>query len=124
MSGSGRVVGKHVYGSLYGVDREKLEDVEFVMYAVAEAVKASGATLATVHANLFRTGDEKWGVSVIAVVLESHFAVHTWPEYGYATVDVYTCGESTNPMAGFKVIVDLFEPEKVTFNEVDRSQEG
>jgi len=45
----------------------------------------------------WKFGGKKGGVSVIALVEESHIAVHTWLEYNYATVDVYTCGEHSDP---------------------------
>jgi S-adenosylmethionine decarboxylase proenzyme len=42
------------------------------------------------------------GVTAIVVIAESHFAVHTWPEYGFAAVDLFTCGDTVDPWAAFE----------------------
>jgi S-adenosylmethionine decarboxylase len=86
---SDRVVGKHVYGNLYEVDVSIAESEEKLREIVIEASKLANMTLYEVKSWGF--GGKKGGISVIALVLESHIAVHTWIEYRYATVDVYTC---------------------------------
>jgi len=115
-----RVVGKHVYGSLYGIPKELAADEDYIRETVLEAVKASGATLLDMRS--WRIPGSKGGVSVVAVVLESHIAVHTWVEYDYATVDVYTCGEHTDPWRAWRIIVDRLKPQYYTVHYADRSQ--
>ncbi|MEM2410699.1 MAG: adenosylmethionine decarboxylase, partial [Thermofilaceae archaeon] len=68
-------------------------------------------------------GGDKGGISVIALVVESHIAVHTWIEYRYATVDVYTCGEQSDPFKAFEHIVKALKPRFYTFNYADRSSQ-
>ncbi len=114
------IVGKHVFGSLYGITPEVAEDEELVRQAVLDAVKAANATLIQVMS--WKIPGHKGGVSVIALVSESHIAVHTWTEYQYATVDVYTCGEHTRPDEAFKVIVQRLRPSYYTYNYADRTQ--
>ena len=114
------IVGKHVFGSLYGIPPEVAEDEELVRQAVLDAVKAANATLIQIMS--WKIPGHKGGVSVIALVNESHIAVHTWTEYRYATVDVYTCGDHTNPDAAFRVIVERLRPEYYTYNYADRTQ--
>ncbi|MEM0173525.1 MAG: adenosylmethionine decarboxylase, partial [Sulfolobaceae archaeon] len=63
------------------------------------------------------------GVSVIALVEESHIALHTWIEYKYATLDVYTCGSQSDPEAGFNFIVQKLRPKKYQVFYADRSSE-
>ncbi len=114
------IVGKHVYGSLYGVPEEIASDEEYLKNLVLEAVKASGATLLDLRT--WVVPGKKGGVSIIAIVLESHIAIHTWLEYGYTTVDVYTCGEHTDPWKAWEVILHGLRPKYYSVHYADRSQ--
>lgn len=114
-----RIIGKHVYGNLYEVDIEIAKDEEKLKQMVVEASKLANMTLYEVKSWSF--GGKKGGVSVIALVLESHIAVHTWIEYRYATVDVYTCGEKSDPWKAFEYIVANLKPKYYTVNYADRS---
>ena len=120
MPAADRVVGKHVYGSLYDIPRDIAGDEDYLRNLVLDAVKASGATLLDLRS--WRVPGPKGGVSVIAVVLESHIALHTWVEYNYATLDVYTCGDHTDPWKAWNVIVSGLKPRYYTVHFSDRSQ--
>ncbi len=115
------VVGRHVYGELYGVDKDAASNEPALRELVLDAANAANAKVLEVKS--WRIDDPvKGGVSVIALVLESHIAVHTWPYYDYATVDVYTCGDHTDPFKAFQLIVDRLRPKRYTVNFSDRSQ--
>ena len=114
------IVGRHVYGSLYGIPREKAGDEELLRNTVIEAVRASGAVLHDVRS--WKIPGPKGGVSVIALILESHVALHTWVEYSYATFDVFTCGDKADPFKAFEVILRELEPSYYTLHYADRSQ--
>ncbi len=114
------IVGKHVYGNLYGIERKILEDEEFLKRTVLEAVARSNMTLIEIKS--WRIGGKKGGVSVIALVNESHIALHTWVEYSYATLDVYTCGEHSDPWKGFNYIIERLRPKFHTAHYIDRTQ--
>ncbi len=115
------IVGKHVYGSLYGVSEKRVyEDTVFVEKLVRDAAKKANATLLEVKS--WKIEGEKGGVSAIALVLESHIAVHSWKEYDYVTVDIYTCGAHTNPWRAWKFIVEKLRPKKSVVHYSDRSQ--
>jgi len=116
---SGRVVGKHVYGNLYDVDLSVAGDEEKLKKVVAEAAELGNMRVWDLKSWGF--GGDKGGVSVIALVVESHIAVHTWIEYRYATVDVYTCGERSDPFKAFEHILKALKPKFYTFNYADRS---
>jgi len=113
------IVGKHVFGNLYGIDPKIASDEGRLREIVLEAVRLSKTKLVELKSWSF--GGRKGGVSVIALVEESHIALHTWVEYGYATVDVYTCGEYSDPWAAFKHIVKELRPKYYTVNYADRS---
>ena len=115
------IVGKHVYGSLYNIgEKRAFEDERYLEKVVRRAVEAAHATLHDIRS--WKIEGEKGGISVIALVLESHIAIHTWREYNYATVDIYTCGEHTDPWQAWEVIFGALKPEKVTVHFADRSQ--
>ncbi len=111
-----KVVGRHVYGNLYGCDYKALTDEEYLKNLAVEAAKVGNMTV--LDAKAWKIGI---GVSVVVIILESHIAIHTWPEYNFATVDVYSCGAHTDPEAAFKYIVDALKPEKVVMGYADRS---
>jgi len=115
-----RVIGRHVYGNLYGIEKSLAENEAYLRDLVLRAVEASGATLLDMRS--WRVPGPKGGVSVIAVVLESHIALHTWSEYSYATVDVYTCGDHTDPWKAWNVILEGLKPKYYTVHYADRSQ--
>lgn len=115
-----RIIGKHVYGNLYEIPEEIAGDEEYLRNVVVEAAKLANMTLLEVKS--WKLGGEKGGVSVIALVLESHIAIHTWINYRYATVDVYTCGEKSDPWRAFNYIVEKLKPKEYTVNYADRTQ--
>ncbi|MEM0246476.1 MAG: adenosylmethionine decarboxylase [Desulfurococcaceae archaeon] len=113
-----KVVGRHVYGELYGCDPELLMDEEYLVRVVRDAVKVGGFTLLDVKAWKIHPG-----VSVVAVILESHVSVHTWPEYRFATVDVYTCGTKGDPYSTFEHIVKMLKASRYNMKYASRDYE-
>lgn len=113
------IVGRHVFANLYGVDSRLLWSEEELVEIVKNAAKEGGMTLVEVKSWKF-TGYHG-GVSVLALVVESHIAIHTWPDYGYATVDVYTCGSHSDPWKAFNYIVDKLKPRYYIVGYADRS---
>ncbi|OYT40375.1 MAG: adenosylmethionine decarboxylase [Desulfurococcales archaeon ex4484_58] len=115
-TGGNKVIGKHVYGELYGCNIEVLSNIDTLTDIVREAARIGGFTLLDIKA---------WkidpGVSVVGIVLESHIAIHTWPEYAFATVDVYTCGEKGDPVVSYKFIVEKLGAKKYSIKISDRS---
>lgn len=86
-------VGKHCILELYDCDRSRLDDQVFLRDAIAAAADCAGATLLHLITHRF----EPQGVTGLALLAESHISIHTWPESGYAAVDVFTCGDHTMP---------------------------
>ncbi len=115
-----RVIGKHLYANMYGIENNILQDEEFLKDLVLKAVKVAHSTLIEIKS--WRVGGKKGGVSVIALVDESHIALHTWIEYSYATLDIYTCGAHTDPWAAFNLILNALKPRKYKVGYADRSQ--
>jgi S-adenosylmethionine decarboxylase len=116
------VVGKHVYGNLYGIDPSLLSDEDFLRSLIIRAAEIANVHLVEVRSWKFINGDKE-GISVIALVVESHIAIHTWPVYRFATVDVYTCGDNSMPDKAFNYIVNSLRPKRYIINYADRSSE-
>lgn len=82
-------LGYHLILELEGCPSTVLDDRDTVRRVMTEAVESSGATLIKPFFHQF----SPQGVSGVMIISESHFSIHTWPEYGYAAVDIFTCGD-------------------------------
>jgi S-adenosylmethionine decarboxylase len=95
-------VGKHCILELYDCNHERLDDEAFLRGAITDAAKQAGATLLHLVTHHF----DPQGVTGLALLAESHISIHTWPESGYAAVDVFTCGDHTMPERACQVLVE------------------
>lgn len=114
-----RAGGRHVFGNLYDVDVAVASDEIAMRRAVEDAARAGGMEILELRSWAF--GGRKGGVSVIAILRESHIAVHTWIEYRYATVDVYTGSEKADPWRAFEHLTKVLKPRYYTVSYADRS---
>ena len=99
-SGPTDMVGKHCILELYECDKSKLNDEAFLRTAITTAAKRAGAKLLNLITHRF----DPQGVTGLALLAESHISIHTWPENGYAAVDVFTCGDHTMPEQACEVM--------------------
>ena len=106
--------GTHLLVELW--EASALDSIPTVETALREAVEACGATLLNVFLHHFGEGS---GVSGVAVLAESHISIHTWPERGYAAVDIFMCG-GCDPYAAIAVLKRHFEPASVQVTEAKR----
>ncbi|HJV48902.1 MAG TPA: adenosylmethionine decarboxylase [Geothrix sp.] len=81
-------LGRHLLAEFTGCDTSALADLDLVTSAMLQAAKASGATIVTHSFHHF----SPHGVSGAVIIAESHLAIHTWPEHGFAAVDFFSCG--------------------------------
>jgi S-adenosylmethionine decarboxylase len=95
-------VGKHCILELYECHSSRLDDEAFLRDTITTAAKRAGATLLNLITHRF----EPQGVTGLALLAESHISIHTWPESGYAAVDVFTCGDHTMPERACEVLVE------------------
>ena len=91
-------LGRHITVELSGCDPALIADSKAVEQALLDAAKASGAHIIESSFHYFAPQ----GVSGFVIISESHFSIHTWPEYDYAAVDVFTCGDSISPFVGIE----------------------
>ena len=110
-----RCAGTHLIIDVYGGKR--LNDIEHVEDTLRRCVEAAGATLLHIHLHHFQPN----GVSGVAVLAESHISIHTWPDAGYAALDVFMCG-NTNPDACVPILREAFRAKRVAVSELLRGQ--
>jgi S-adenosylmethionine decarboxylase len=98
----------------------RLDDIGHIEQTFRRCIEVSGATLLHLHLHHFTPNG---GVSGVAVLSESHISIHSWPEYGYAALDIFMCGHA-KPHLAIDVIRQAFEPEEVIVKELLRGQEA
>lgn len=114
-----RVYGLHIYGNFYECgDEGILRDSKRLEELVARAAREGNMTVLDIKS--WKIGE---GVSVVAIILESHISIHTWPEYRFATVDVYSCGSHTDPERAFNVIKEALKPSRIDMGRAERHLE-
>ena len=111
-----RYAGTHLIIDLFGAER--LDDLKHIKGTLKRCVEVAGATLLHIHLHHFTPNG---GVSGVAVLAESHISIHSWPEAGYAALDVFMCGKA-DPDACVPVLREAFKAESVEVNEILRGQ--
>ena len=106
-----RYAGTHVLLDIWGA--KHLDDVKSVDAILREAVAAAGATLLRMDLHSFGPGQ---GVTGVAVLAESHISIHTWPETGFAAIDIFMCGKC-DPYKSVAVFKERFRPTSAQLNE-------
>lgn len=109
-------LGRHILVEYYNCDKEALNDHKYIEEVMVQAAKEAKATVVESVFHLFNP----WGVSGAVVISESHLTIHTWPEFGYAAVDLFTCGDSVNPWVAFDYLSEKLGAEKHETSEVGR----
>ena len=96
----GLALGRHITVELTGCDAKIIADSDAVKKALLGAAEASGAHIVESSFHYF----SPQGVSGFVIISESHYSIHTWPEFDYAAVDVFTCGETISPLTGIEYL--------------------
>lgn len=111
-------LGRHILVEFHGCSAEILNDVPRIEHDMLEAATRSGATIINSVFHHF----SPFGVSGVIVIQESHLTIHTWPEYRYAAVDLFTCGDSVNPWVSYESLKVAFEAAHGSAIELNRGQ--
>ena len=97
-----------------------LDDAEAISKFMIEAAKKANATVLGHSFHKF----SPQGVSGVVVIAESHLSIHTWPEFEYAAVDVFTCGDRAMPQQAAEWLIEAFSPARHELREIPRGIPG
>jgi S-adenosylmethionine decarboxylase len=111
-----QALGRHLLCEYHGCDRELLNRPEVIRAELVAAVTLAGATPLHEVVHAF----SPHGVTGVVVIAESHFAIHTWPEYGFAAVDLFTCGDAVDPYRAFEHLKSALRAHTHSVVEVRR----
>jgi S-adenosylmethionine decarboxylase len=109
-------LGRHILVELYDCDKEALNDLELLRDVMVKAAIDCGAVVLGESFHRF----SPQGVSGVVVIAESHLSIHTWPEFGYAAADVFTCGTTVNPEIAAEVLIDKLGSKNHSLMEIPR----
>ncbi len=100
------------------VEAKNIDDKATIEKALRDSAEAAGATLLHIHLHQFTPN----GISGVAVLAESHISFHSWPDRGFAALDVFMCG-NTHPHKAIQIIQDAFQPKEMSVIEKLRGLE-
>jgi len=108
---------KHLLLELYRCDPEKLNEESFLRCVLNRAAKLANATVLNLISNKF----EPQGVTVIALLAESHISIHTWPESNYSAVDIFTCGQNMMPEEASQYLIESLMAKEHSLRVIKRN---
>ncbi len=109
-------LGRHLLSEFYDCDPNVLNNLSLIDSVMTEAATIAGATIVQKNFHHF----SPYGVSGVIVIAESHLAIHTWPEYGYAAVDLFTCGDSVDPVVAYEFMREHLHAKTAFYSELKR----
>ena len=109
-------LGKHLLLELYDCNQEALNDLGFLKSALMTAATEAGATVLGESFHYF----SPQGVSGVVIIAESHLSIHTWPEYGYAAADIFTCGDAVQPDKAAEILIEKLDAKNHSKMEIQR----
>src|SRR5882762_9567139 len=109
-------LGRHMLLELFDCDLDAINNLDAVKRALVEAARRAQATIVDVVFHEFNP----FGISGVVVIAESHLSIHTWPEYRYAAVDIFSCGDVLQPSVAANYLVEQFGAEHASVVELQR----
>ena len=109
-------LGKHLLLELMDCNHDLLNDIEYLRKTLSEVATQIGATV--IKDSFYQFTPQ--GVSGVVIIAESHLSIHTWPEFNYAAVDVFTCGEVIKPVDAVKPLAEKLKAKSTKYVEVNR----
>lgn len=110
------IVGTHILADLYGCPTQKLTHVDTVRELMMRIVEGAGFSAVGEKFHQF----EPVGVTGIVLLSESHFSIHTWPERGLATADIFSCSGKESAYKALELLREYFQPKRVKRKVVSR----
>lgn len=111
--------GRHVLADLHGITATWLTDVQALQNLLVEAAQHAGAHVLGAHFHHF---GENAGVTGVVMLSESHISIHTWPEHGFAALDIFMCGQA-RPASALQYVRQALSPTDAQVTNVDRGRQ-
>lgn len=111
-----KILGRHLIVEYAECNCELLNNIELLEQYMNESVRKAGATIVSSRFHNYNPQ----GVSGVVVIAESHLSIHTWPEYGYAAVDFFTCGDDVDPYKAFEYMKKMLGSKTASIKELKR----
>lgn len=115
-----QALGKHILAEFYDCDVNRINDEKFLEELFVNTATEAGATVINSSFHKF----SPHGVSGVVVISESHLTIHTWPEYGYCAVDIFTCGDRIDNNLCLAKLRDKLESKRHSVVEMSRGVLG
>lgn len=115
-----QTIGRHITIDMYGCSAENLNNLTFIQNVIFQAIKDSNMTLLNFTHHQFKPQ----GLTLIALLSQSHMSIHTYPELRYAAIDVFTCGINSRPEKAVATLKKLLKPEKIKTTNIKRGDFG
>jgi S-adenosylmethionine decarboxylase len=109
-------LGKQILIELKDCNAELLNDTEYLRTLLSDVARQIGATV--IKDSFYQFTPQ--GISGVVIIAESHISIHTWPEYSYAAVDVFTCGDVIEPKNAVKPMAERLKAKTTTYIELKR----
>lgn len=118
------IIGKnhHKYSGIHLIaefwNGKIIEDPQKIKRILSEAVKKANNTPLEIFVHKF----QPQGLTGIVLLAESHISLHTWPEFKYVALDIYTCGDKSQPAKALDYLKRQFKPKKIEIKEIKRGE--
>ncbi|MFH0837109.1 MAG: adenosylmethionine decarboxylase [Candidatus Aenigmatarchaeota archaeon] len=106
----------HIIAEFRGCNEKLLDRSDVVKQILEDTVKISKLTKIRSHFHQF----SPFGVTGFILLKESHISIHTWPEFNYAAIDVFGCGERSKTLHAYNLLVKYFKPAEIKRKEIKR----
>jgi len=113
------VLGRHLLLELRECNPTYLDDLEYVKEVMVGAAQSVGAQIIGESFHQFKPQ----GVTGVLAIAESHISIHTWPEWGYAAADIFTCGTTVDPQEAAQILIEKLESTRPYMTEIRRGVE-
>lgn len=109
-------LGKQIIAELYHCDEKLLDDLDYIKKTMIEAAERAKTWIIDYKFHKFAPQ----GVSGVVIIAESHISIHTWPEYGYAAIDIFTCGNRSMPKLALDHLSRALKAKRVEYRKLRR----
>jgi S-adenosylmethionine decarboxylase len=114
------IISRHLTIDMYGCSFESLNTMEIIKEAMLAAIAESNMTLLNFTDHQF----EPRGWAALALLAEGHMSMHTFPDKGYAAIDLFNYSDTSNPDQASKTLKRFLKPEKIKITNIKRGDFG